>query len=102
MWILEINFCFVKKSKSIAIILIILFQAVLSFGQVDTHLIDSLEKELSKDILDTTRVRVLIKLADTYTFADFQKSIQYAKEATTLAIKTENPKLNILLTNNLH
>lgn len=82
-----------KKSKSIAVIIIILFQAVLSFGQENNNLIDSLEKELSKDILDTTRVRVLIRLADAYTFTDFQKSIQYAKEATTLAIKTENPTL---------
>src|SRR5688572_853210 len=69
-----------------------MFQVVLGFGQAN-NLVDSLEEQLSKNILDTTRVRILIRLADAYTFTDFQKSIQYAKEASDLAIKTENPDL---------
>ena len=82
-----------KRSKSIGIaIIFLLFQVVLCFGQ-SNNLIDSLEDQLSKNIVDTTRVRVLLKLADAYTFSDFQKSVQYAKEASELAIKTENPNL---------
>jgi len=92
MWILEINFCCVNRNKSIGIIILLLFQVVLGFGQAINQ-IDSLEEQLSKDIHDTTRVRVLIKLADAYTFTDFQKSVQYAKEAGELATKTENADL---------
>jgi signal transduction histidine kinase len=90
MWILEVNIHSVKRIYSIAII-ILLFQ-VAGFGQTN-QLIDSLEEQLSKNIHDTTRVRALIRLADAYTFTDFQKSTQYAKEATDLAIKTEIPSL---------
>jgi signal transduction histidine kinase/Tfp pilus assembly protein PilF len=90
MRILEVNIYRVKRISSIALILL-LFQ-VLCFGQ-SNHEIDSLEDQLSKNIHDTTRVRALIRLADAYTFTDFQKSTQYAKEAIDLAIKTENPNL---------
>jgi len=90
MRILEVNIYCVKRIYSIAIVF--LFFQVVCFGQ-NNHLIDSLEEQLSKTIHDTTRVRALIKLADAYTFTDFQKSTQYAKEATELAIKTELPSL---------
>ncbi|HEU5292025.1 MAG TPA: tetratricopeptide repeat protein [Cyclobacteriaceae bacterium] len=79
-----------KKNYSIAAALLLFH--VVCFGQ-SNHLIDSLEDQLSKTIHDTTRVRALIKLADAYTFTDFQKSTQYAKEAIDLAIKTEIPSL---------
>lgn len=91
MRILEVNIHCVKRTSFITIILL-LFQVVLCFGQ-SNHLIDSLEEQLSKSTYDTARVRILIKLADAYTFTDFQKSTQYAKEATNLAIKTDVPSL---------
>ena len=91
MRILEVNIYCVKRNSSIATIFF-LFQVALCFGQ-DKHLVDSLEDQLSKNIHDTTRVRILIRLADLYTFTDFQKSTQLAKEAADLAIKTENADL---------
>lgn len=93
MWILEINFRVVSRNRSIAIIIPLLCLVVApSFGQSDMR-IDSLENELSKKIQDTTRVRLLISLADAFTFTDFKKSIRYAKEADDLATKTKSSNL---------
>jgi hypothetical protein len=48
---------------------------------------------LTRNIPDTTRIDILIRLADSYLFIDFQKSTQFAKEAERLAIKSENKNL---------
>ena len=93
MRILEINICLVKRNNSIAFIFLLIIGSVVnSFGQTD-RLIDSLENQLSKKVSDSARVKLLISLADAYTFIDFQKSVGYAKEAGTLATLTELPYL---------
>jgi len=61
------------------------------FGQSNTHL-DSLEQQLSGKMPDTARVSLLLSLAASYTFKDFSKSLNYAKEAAALAEKTNESK----------
>lgn len=94
MRILEANTRFVKRINYISIVLILLLSHafVWTFGQSNSR-IDSLENELSKNIHDSLRVRVLVVLADAYTFTDFQKSVQYAKDAVTLATTQNNQRL---------
>ncbi|GEM_PF-255245 len=95
MWILEINIRFVKRSKSIVtLVCLLLCSAIPGFGQSDSR-IDSLENELSKKIQDSTRVSLLTGLADAYTFVDFQKSFDYAKQAAELANEINDYKLKI-------
>lgn len=92
MWILEINNCGVKSLKTILLIFILFLGGVTAcLGQTNT--IDSLERLLTRNIPDTTRIDILIRLADSYLFIDFQKSTQFAKEAERLAIKSENKNL---------
>ena len=91
MRILEINIHSVKRINSIVLVIVLLLGWTVGFGQ--NKLIDSLENQLSKNIHDTTRVRLLLDLADAYTFSDFGKSTQYAKEASELAIKTDDLRL---------
>jgi signal transduction histidine kinase len=95
MRILEVNIRFVKRSKSIVILFGLLLCLVLpGLSQSDPR-IDSLENELSKKIQDTTRVSILTDLADAYTFVNFQKSFEYAKQASELANEINNFKLKI-------
>lgn len=90
MRILEINIYSVKRLTTIVFVAVLLLSGTVGMGQ---NKVDSLENQLSKNIQDTTRVRLLLALADAYTFSDFEKSTQYAKEASELAIKTENQQL---------
>jgi signal transduction histidine kinase len=88
--ILEIIYRMVKRKKHIAIALALsLFFTGSLFGQRSSE-IDSLEKELSNDLVDTVRVTTLLRLAELYTFKDFPKSMQYAKDAYELATNTKS------------
>ncbi len=88
MWILDINSRFVKRIYHIIILCAFLVgHSIYAISQTNTR-IDSLEKVLTTTIPDTVRAVVLISLADNYTFSNFQKSIQYAKEAAELASKS--------------
>lgn len=84
-----------NRNRAIAIIITLLcLVAAPSFGQTDKR-IDSLENELSKKIQDSTRVSLLTDLADAFTFLDFRKSFDYAKQAVELANEINNYKLKI-------
>lgn len=88
MWILDISSRFVKRIYHIIILSAFLVgHSIYTIGQTNTR-IDSLEKVLTTNIPDTVRATVLISLADAYTFSNFQKSLQYAKEAAELASKS--------------
>lgn len=89
MRILEIIFHLVKSKKHIAITIAFLSLVGTAFSQTSS-VADSLEKELSKELVDTVRVAVLLELGDIYTFSDFSKSIQFAKEANELAATTNS------------
>lgn len=51
--------------------------------------IDSLTKELKRDLVDTTRVRVLLKISDEYLTADRSKVMSYVNEASKLSNKID-------------
>ena len=74
---------------SVVLISFLKFSTIL--GQSNTHL-DSLERQLSGKMPDTARVSLLLSLAASYTFKDFSKSLNYAKEAAALAEKTNESK----------
>lgn len=75
-------------------VLIFFLKANLSLGQSNAYL-DSLERELSGKKPDTVRVRLLLSLANSYTFKNFNKSLAYAREATLLADQTNNNDLKL-------
>jgi signal transduction histidine kinase/predicted negative regulator of RcsB-dependent stress response len=64
------------------------------FSQSGRH-IDSLQRELSGKIPDTVRVSLLISLASSYTYVDFRKSQDYAREAVSLADKIDHNRLKL-------
>jgi len=55
-----------------------------------TKAIDSLENKLKDHKKDLEYIDLLLKLSDAYTFIDFQKSLQYAKDAALAAENQEN------------
>jgi signal transduction histidine kinase/Tfp pilus assembly protein PilF len=90
MWILEIIYSYFVKSKNyIALAVAFLSLVGTAFSQTSS-VTDSLEKELSEELVDTVRVAVLLELSDAYTFTDFPKSIDYAKQANELATTTNS------------
>jgi signal transduction histidine kinase len=93
MRILEINILAVKRTYSFLYALLLLTALVTPGIGQHKLLIDSLENELTKTIHDTVRIKTLLGLSDAYTFTDFQKSIQFAKEASELATLAESPKM---------
>jgi signal transduction histidine kinase/predicted negative regulator of RcsB-dependent stress response len=70
-------------------LLICCFLAFTSLARQGTY-IDSLEQELQNKQPDTARVRLLTSLANSYMLVNFNKSLQYAREAVALADKTED------------
>jgi signal transduction histidine kinase/predicted negative regulator of RcsB-dependent stress response len=90
MRILEINSSLVRKHT---IIFTFLLLTAVTSGLCQTSQIDSLERKLSGNIPDSTRVATLIALADVYIFVDFEKSNEYAKEAVALSNKIKNFRL---------
>jgi len=58
---------------------------VLASGSKAQNTIEGLEKELKKDIPDSTRVDVLISVSELYQFVTFSKSKEYSEEALKLA-----------------
>ena len=79
---------------------VIILQAGHVFGQSQSN-IDSLEKELTNQIHDTTRIRILLQLAESNTFTNFQKSFEYAKEAVDLTNKVKDNDLKYEATQQL-
>lgn len=73
-----------------SILLLCLFVAFTSLARQASH-IDSLEQELRTNHPDTMRVSLLTSLANSYMLVDFNKSLNYAKEAVSLADKINNP-----------
>ena len=80
-----------------SIVLISFISARFTKGQSIAYL-DSLEGQLSVKMPDTARVSLLLNLAGSYAFKDFAKSLNYAKEAASLAEKT-NEKFYMLQAN---
>lgn len=94
MWILEINNRIVKATVKhlslLAITMLLVSSAAL--GQTN-KLIDSLESKLKTEKSVAKSIDLMISLASAYSFVDFPKSIQYAKEAVALAEKTDQTLL---------
>ncbi|MBX2969713.1 MAG: tetratricopeptide repeat protein [Cyclobacteriaceae bacterium] len=72
-----------------SILLLCLFAAFTSLARQASH-IDSLERELLTKHPDTVRVSLLTSLANSYMLVNFNKSLNYAREAVTLADKINN------------
>lgn len=64
------------------------------FSQANRH-IDSLQRELSGKISDSTRVSLLISLASSYAYVDFRKSQDYAREAVSIADRINHDRLKL-------
>lgn len=60
-----------------------------------TRHIDSLEQQLAAKNPDSVRVSLLTSLASSYTFLNFKKSLDYAREAVVLAEKIKNDRLKL-------
>lgn len=81
MRILE-NILHIKLVKTLTHFLLIIALSWTAMGQ---QKIDSLENELSKNLTDSLKVKVLISLSREYQYRDFNESKKYAAEAVTLA-----------------
>lgn len=57
----------------------------LSGSAVAQQKIDSLERELDKNLADTTHIQVLLALSDEYQYLNFSKSKQFAEQAIKLS-----------------
>jgi signal transduction histidine kinase len=80
---LEINIYCLKTIRPI-LFFAIAFVLALTTTQAQQQ-IDSLENTLKKNIPDSTRIEVLIRLSDEYQYIAFPKSMQYAEEALKIA-----------------
>jgi len=72
-----------------SILLTCLFAVTTSLARQASH-IDSLERELLTKHPDTVRVSLLTSLANSYMLVNFNKSLNYAREAVTLADRIKN------------
>jgi len=91
MRILEINYHFVKRSiNHLILFLLLTIICIPAFSQNTNAAIDSLEGKLKNHKKDQEYIDILLKLSDAYTFLDFQKSLQYAKDAAAEAEKLDH------------
>jgi signal transduction histidine kinase len=97
MRILEIINSFVNKVNLPLrlIVLFLLITAVSVLGQSNRY-IDSLEHQLKSERSVPTSVQLRLNLVDAYAFVNFPKSLQHAKEAVSLADKTDDNFLKYL------
>lgn len=72
-----------------SILVTCLFAVTTSLARQASH-IDSLERELLTKHPDTVRVSLLTSLANSYMLVNFNKSLNYAREAVTLADRIKN------------
>lgn len=72
------------------ILISLLFLTATGFGQ---NLIDSLENELEKNPVDSTRVRLLVKLSGEYQYSDISKAKELAEEALQIAEELSDEKI---------
>ncbi|MBL0742545.1 ATP-binding protein [Chryseolinea lacunae] len=75
--------------------------ALFLFSQVTLHAqaqhdLDSLQKALKSDLPDSSRVRLLIRLAALNQYSDYTSSARYTDEAVKLAEKLDDPSLKVL------
>ncbi|MCU0356944.1 MAG: tetratricopeptide repeat-containing sensor histidine kinase [Cyclobacteriaceae bacterium] len=65
------------------------------YSQKTNQFIDSLETTLRNRISDSLRVSILTTLSSSYTFIDFKKGLQYAKDAVNLAERINDNLLKL-------
>ena len=88
------NNIWIRAFSNLGATLLLFLSFSYAAGQSNPHA-DSLERELLKKNPDTVRVSLFTSLANSYTFIDYKKSLNYAKEAVLLAEQINHNRLKL-------
>ncbi|MEP7374001.1 MAG: ATP-binding protein [Chitinophagaceae bacterium] len=77
--------------RTTVIIYLFIFSLLYSFNSFSqTHLIDSLKKELATQQADTSKIRTLLHLSDAYRFSYPDSALAYAQQALSISEKIQD------------
>ncbi len=89
--------------KSITFTLVLLLNAFSwhcdVFGSETGNRIDSLQKQMDKELTDTLRILTALRISDEYSKSDARKALEYAETAISWAEKTGNKRLLAIANN---